>query len=230
MQMYMKTRNFKLIIFLWKICTNCLPVRAELHRRVQRIPPECVFCLNNEESVEHLFFECTFARAFWFGSELSLRTDGLGLNSVKEWIGEWLGKPELLNPEALWFYGQFVCGMWSIWLHMNEVLFKNTKPQPLSALTHLRAYMGWIYKAYSNLNTSMGRRENQHACSNLFWINPNIPCEPQEASMVFIAIQRNQGTCWFGSSGSLGGLVWKVMVEDYQQQNQVSLVALSSSK
>ena len=104
------------LVFLWKICNNCLPVRAEIHRRIQEIPTSCPMCSIDEESLEYLFFRCHFARAIWFGIDLSIRTDELTLYSVKDSIQKWLLKPELTKPKAFWFYGQFVCTLWCLWI------------------------------------------------------------------------------------------------------------------
>ena len=96
---------FKLIIFLCKICNDCLPTRVELHKRIQNISPSCPICQQENESLEHLFFLCPLARAVWFGTELSIRTDGFALSSIKDWIHEWLSNTELSSLNAFWFYG-----------------------------------------------------------------------------------------------------------------------------
>ena len=130
---------YKLIIFIWKICSNCLPVRSELHKRVQGISPHCHFCNKEEETIEHLFLLCPMARAIWFGTDLSLKTDGFMVNSLKDWIGDWLFKPYLTQPEALWFYGHFVCTLWCIWLHRSETIFNNQRTDPTKVIFHQKA-------------------------------------------------------------------------------------------
>ncbi|XWS60715.1 hypothetical protein CRYUN_Cryun07bG0059500 [Craigia yunnanensis] len=82
-------------------------------------------CLVAEETLEHLFFLCPIASAVWFGSDLSIKTDRFALNNIKDWISEWLSKLVLTQPDALWFYGQLVCTLWSIWFHRNKVIFRN---------------------------------------------------------------------------------------------------------
>ena len=94
-----------MIIFLWKICTNCLPVRTELHKRITGISPLCHFCDDANEIVEHLFLLCPMAKAIWFGMELSIQMDDFNITILKDWLLEWLSKPNLLRPEAVWFYG-----------------------------------------------------------------------------------------------------------------------------
>ena len=76
--------SFKLIIFIWKICSNYLFVRAKLHKRMQGIFPCCPICHNAEESLEHLFVLCLFAKVIWFGIDFSIRIDGLALTNIKD--------------------------------------------------------------------------------------------------------------------------------------------------
>ena len=84
------------------------------------------------------------ARAIWFGLDLSLKIDGLRVITIKDWIREWLSKTELRQPEALWFYGQFVCILWCIWIHRNDIVFNNQSPYPTKVLFHQKALFHWI--------------------------------------------------------------------------------------
>ena len=77
-----------------------------------------------------------FARAVRFGIDLSIYTDELALNDIKDWIQDWLLKPELTQPGALWFYGHFACTLWSLWIYKNGVIFKNQNPNPIRVIQH----------------------------------------------------------------------------------------------
>ena len=74
-------------------------------------------CLENKESLEHLFLLCPLAKAIWFIIDLLLQIESFAITSIKEWIFEWLSKQELASLEALWFYDQFVCTLLSLWKH-----------------------------------------------------------------------------------------------------------------
>ncbi|XVF56453.1 hypothetical protein PTKIN_Ptkin06aG0121800 [Pterospermum kingtungense] len=93
-------------------------------------------CEEHNETIEHLLFTCSLGRASWFGIDLSIRMDQMNLISIKEWIKDWLMKDELVKEEALWFYGQFLCTMWCIWLRRNDKVFRNTTPDPNSIIRH----------------------------------------------------------------------------------------------
>ena len=113
--------SYKIIIFLWKICTNSLPIRTELHKRIPQIPPTCPLCQLHDETMKHLSLEYSMSRAIWFGSDLKHRIHCLRVTSLKEW----LANPDLHQLEALWFYEQFICYIWCIWLHRNDIIFNN---------------------------------------------------------------------------------------------------------
>lgn len=61
-----------LIHFIWKGCNNILAVPANLQRRGIRLEACCPQCGENVETQVHLFFKCSFAKVFWFGSLLQL--------------------------------------------------------------------------------------------------------------------------------------------------------------
>ncbi|XVE72629.1 hypothetical protein DITRI_Ditri11bG0053500 [Diplodiscus trichospermus] len=56
----------KMIIFLWKIGRNYVPVRFELNKRINSIEPSYPFCSSECETVDHLFWSCSFTRPVWF--------------------------------------------------------------------------------------------------------------------------------------------------------------------
>ncbi|CAN1787046.1 Uncharacterized mitochondrial protein AtMg00310 [Linum perenne] len=51
----------KFHFFLWRILRRSLPVRAELFYRGLDIPTLCPVCWDEEEMIEHLFFDCILA-------------------------------------------------------------------------------------------------------------------------------------------------------------------------
>ncbi|XWS33082.1 hypothetical protein CRYUN_Cryun22dG0048300 [Craigia yunnanensis] len=100
--------------------------------------------------MEHLFFLCPLARAVWFGTDLSIRTEYFALSCIKDWIYEWLSKPEFSGLNALWFYGQFVSILWSLWKHRNSVIFQNQTPNPCEIIPKKKCLLRWITMAFQN--------------------------------------------------------------------------------
>ena len=80
----------KLIIFLWKICTDCLPTKKEINIRMENVDPTCALSNSAEKSCDHLFLKCEFARVVWFASHLGLRLDNSHNQSIKSCIIDWI--------------------------------------------------------------------------------------------------------------------------------------------
>jgi hypothetical protein len=58
----------KALVFGWRFMLNKLPMRTTLlHRGILLTSHEwsCIFCLQNEEEKNHLFFSCPFSRGIW---------------------------------------------------------------------------------------------------------------------------------------------------------------------
>lgn len=55
----------KVKVFLWRACTDIIPVRAELVRRHIASNPYCFFCETQVETSSHLFFECDNFGSIW---------------------------------------------------------------------------------------------------------------------------------------------------------------------
>ena len=54
----------KLKLFLWLVANNAILARDNLCRRKWNGDPSCLFCDSNE-SVSHLLFQCSMAKAVW---------------------------------------------------------------------------------------------------------------------------------------------------------------------
>ena len=63
------------VVFLWKLCEKALLVKLSIQERRILSYASCPLCKNEIESINHLFLSCPFARGFWFGSNLSIRSD-----------------------------------------------------------------------------------------------------------------------------------------------------------
>ena len=117
----------------------------ELHKRVQGISPIYHICHNAEESSEYFFILCPLARAVWIGTDLSIKTEAIALNTIKDWIQDWLSKPNLTNLKALWFCRQFIYTLWSIWIHRNKVVFREQNPNPIGVIYDQKDQFRWIF-------------------------------------------------------------------------------------
>ncbi|CAL9014415.1 unnamed protein product [Prunus brigantina] len=112
----------KLKAFIWRGCSNILAVRHNLRRRRVQCTGECGFCGLHDETQVHIFFQCPFARAFWFASPLQLDVNNL---AGEDFISTWQHMIKMLNSsehaaEAIQW---FVFGLWRIWKARNSAVF-----------------------------------------------------------------------------------------------------------
>lgn len=77
--------------FLWRILSNALPIRKVLALRFQILDKSCLQCCMGEESQEHVFLECPYARAVRFQT-WGFKTNQFLSLSVEQWIERILDK------------------------------------------------------------------------------------------------------------------------------------------
>lgn len=65
----------KVLHFLWKACSNCLPTMANLFVKKVANSPLCPICHEFPESIEHVFFLCPWVRGVWFGIPLNYKVN-----------------------------------------------------------------------------------------------------------------------------------------------------------
>jgi len=71
-----KTIHPRVKTFAWRLLRLALGTASRLHRIIPRINEDCSRCGCKEDET-HLFFECSYARAVWFGSVIGLRPHAL---------------------------------------------------------------------------------------------------------------------------------------------------------
>ncbi|XP_074271520.1 uncharacterized protein LOC141595450 [Silene latifolia] len=93
----------KLKVFLWKFMANALPVSSEFLKRKMNWRSFCTLCDGSSpcvESLSHLFRDCSFAKALWFGCPLGLRLTGVVDIDARVWVINWCMKEVVCNKEA----------------------------------------------------------------------------------------------------------------------------------
>ncbi|GMI86725.1 hypothetical protein HRI_002341800 [Hibiscus trionum] len=121
--------------FLWQVFKQRLPVKSELHRRGVNslVDLNCPLCNSHVETINHLFFSCSFAWGLWmkfagfWDINMVLPADAEGVFFY--WNH---AKPTSAN-DKLWKI--ISCSiLWSLWLMRNDVVFKKLKPDPVNLL------------------------------------------------------------------------------------------------
>ena len=81
----------KIKIFLWLVMNNAILTKDNLIRRKWAGNPTCHFC-DKEESISHLLFQCSTAKAVWAVVAYALGADNVPRNIQQcwEWCEKWL--------------------------------------------------------------------------------------------------------------------------------------------
>lgn len=103
----------KILMFGWKCLLDSLPLGANLIKKNFNIDPNCAFCHDHLEDLDHLFLGCTFTRASWFGSDFS------------QGLTHWLHN---LMCNDLDYFVKILVFVWTIYCHRNEVRFNGSQP------------------------------------------------------------------------------------------------------
>ena len=60
----------KVLDFVWRLCSNCLPLRVRLHKKGVVLDTCCGLCDMEVEDASHILFNCSFARSCWAAARL----------------------------------------------------------------------------------------------------------------------------------------------------------------
>lgn len=102
----------KIKIFVWKACSNILPVKGNLMRRKLRREGVCPICGDSEETVEHVLLFCNWTKPVWFGSQLQSIPDMGAIQSLHGWLSQISFK-----------FQEVFCLLWFIWKARNKRVF-----------------------------------------------------------------------------------------------------------
>ncbi|CAN6543407.1 unnamed protein product [Malus baccata var. baccata] len=78
----------KIRLFFWLSLHRGLATRAILFRMRVSFSPICPICKCQDETIEHLFLQCPWVTAIWFGGALNYRIDGDSISSWADWLLE----------------------------------------------------------------------------------------------------------------------------------------------
>lgn len=106
----------KIRTFLWRFCTNNVPVRKLLRSRGVNLPITCPICNTDIEHLLHTFFDCTFAVAPWQYAGVTI--DGQLIEDAPRWL---LDRFVNDSPARLELIAKV---LWGIWFARNQNLWE----------------------------------------------------------------------------------------------------------
>ena len=149
----------KIKIFLWYLKKGVILTKDNLLKRKWKGDGKCCFC-NNEENIQHLFFECHLAKFVWRAVYFTF-----GINppdSIGHLLGSWLnGYPAKLKKLVLVGASAMCC---AIWLCQNDIVFHQSNSN-----SYLQVIFGGAYWArfWSLLSEEEARTDLRENCQRL---------------------------------------------------------------
>ncbi|KAI8525452.1 hypothetical protein RHMOL_Rhmol13G0231200 [Rhododendron molle] len=135
----------KIKSFWWRACKNSLATCENLFRRKCAQSSACPICGSEIETVEHMLFWCSWAKAIWFVCNIKVCGDLGGNASVLKWADDMVDK--MTVPEATEYMGFVALVAWHIWKTRNGFVFRKIRIDPrdtLAAINHARMETSWI--------------------------------------------------------------------------------------
>ena len=111
-----------------ELCYKILPNAQLLLQRNTKVDDICCFCLQDLQTDAHLFLQCPFACAFWFGSRLSIRPDRIQPQDLKEWLKSCLNVSIRTPALHVELTCEVISILYSVGLARNQIRFEETKP------------------------------------------------------------------------------------------------------
>ncbi|CAH9127591.1 unnamed protein product [Cuscuta epithymum] len=126
----------KIKIFLWQICSGCLPTRTNLQSRRVDCSNQCGLCGDPGESLTHIFMTCSVAKEAW--STVSWKWTTQGGNDFLEQVGK---KFHVKRKEDL---AKLIWGCWAIWGERNCRVWQQASSPARQFMLKAEAFMtGW---------------------------------------------------------------------------------------
>ena len=120
----------KIKLFMWYLINNIALTKDNLAKKQWKGSLKCDACIL-DESIQHLFFDCSIARCVWRCVHVSFNIPPP--RSIQHLFGQWMQGVDKNFKNKIWFGACILC--WSIWLCRNDVIFNNAQvPTPMQVL------------------------------------------------------------------------------------------------
>jgi hypothetical protein len=127
----------KIRIFMWFLNKKVILTKDNLAKRKWTGCKKCAFC-NSEETIEHLFLRCKFAKLTWKVVQFTFNMPPPA--NIKNMFGKWLNGIDKSSKARIRIG---VCAIvWAIWNCRNDIIFNNAKCAPFLQVIHRATH--WI--------------------------------------------------------------------------------------
>lgn len=129
--------NSKNKTFHMEIVSKVLPTSARLGAHNPDIDSICQLCNNQAQETEfHLFCECPFARAVWFGLSLNNIISSYNSSTIISWIKWWITETNLSHLQV-----KISTILWFIWKYRCSVVFEKINPDPINLIGKINSFL-----------------------------------------------------------------------------------------
>ena len=137
----------KVKVFSWLALKDKILTRANLIKRGWQGPPGCGICGNQEATVLHIFFHCSFAQAIW---NFLLRDPDSLLPEISLTQVFSLQQHLLFQINSFGWNTLLLGIFWSLWLNRNEAIFKTHIKDITSIFWHILSLSSfWLDHGHS---------------------------------------------------------------------------------
>jgi len=127
----------KIKIFLWFLQRDVILTKDNLARKNWKGSEKCL-CCNMNETIQHLFFDCPFAKMIWRIIFYATNLDQP--RSIDHMFGTWLNNQHKKIKPLIWVGLAALC--WAIWRCRNDIIFKRMKSNSIMQVIFRGAY--WL--------------------------------------------------------------------------------------
>ncbi|KAM6595903.1 hypothetical protein CsatA_006427 [Cannabis sativa] len=133
-RIWKSTLHPRLKLLWWQMERDAFQTRGKLAGFMEINNDNCPLCGEVKETIFHLFWQCTIAKAIWFNSSLGIRVDRLSIGDWKQWQ-EWF-LDDCNRPPNICFEDILIaalCVVEAVWRERNSIVHG----QPQSQISQL---------------------------------------------------------------------------------------------
>ncbi|OVA00063.1 Reverse transcriptase zinc-binding domain [Macleaya cordata] len=169
---FWKNRSLCLRIqtFIWRILHNGLAVLSNIARFNSSVLSICSFCKDYEETLEHLFLQCSFSKQVCFASRLNISCLR-DVSSLHYLLSDWLHQ-----PDDCYTFNLGCCILWHIWKVRNKSVFDNIAPNGSLVLRNvIKDFEEFGSRAVITLDPTLLPLPSLPSLRVAYWIPPLQP-------------------------------------------------------
>ncbi|XP_026451964.1 uncharacterized protein LOC113352352 [Papaver somniferum] len=129
-------------LFIWKCLQDIVQTKVKIIRYNNSSDPICKICNQQNESLFHLLWVCTYARVVWRYLNVNVDRVADSCNNIKDWVMSWFSNQQGFGiVEYNTWKITLMVGCWIIWKERCETVFQNKSLNPISTVSRIQFYL-----------------------------------------------------------------------------------------